>query len=96
LKKTETGEAGMDSVASVTRREFVTAERTILGAKLVFLAAGPGLLAFGLGLDNPAAWLCLLGEGLLLAFIRYGVTSGGVIKLLDRLGGKPAEKDGWA
>jgi hypothetical protein len=77
----------------VTRRKFLNAEKTILGAKLVFFALGPGLLAYGLGLDNPAPWLCLLGEGLILAAIRYGVTSAGVIRLLDRMGGKAAEKE---
>jgi hypothetical protein len=70
----------------LVRREFLASQRVILGAKLVYFALVPGLLACWLGPDHPAPWACLLAEGLVMLAVRYGLSSAGVIKLLRRLG----------
>lgn len=63
-------------------REFLAAEKLILGVKLGFLVLAPGVLACWLGPTHPAPWGCLLCEGLLLAAIRYGMSSARVVKML--------------
>lgn len=71
----------------LVRRRFLAAVKSILAAKLVYFTLAPGALALYFGPHHPAPWACLLGEGLLMAAIRYGLSSAGVVKLLNRLRG---------
>jgi hypothetical protein len=72
------------------RQKYLAAVNVILGGKLFLFALVPGVLACCLGLDHTAPWACLLGEGLIMAAIRYGMSSAGVIRLLL---GLPAPAD---